>query len=322
MPTTTTTGTTVGDMLVDTTVQTANLMYSLTGGVYDTWAGGPNNLNIVQFTTPYSNAYFNGWGIYFGPGLETDDVIAHEWGHGYTDTMNNLIYYSHSGALNEAFSDIIGESIDILNKDTADSNIRRTPGTCVDSEASNRWGMGEESSLGIIRDMYEPECKVDPSHHRHPYFHWYYCFAASDGYGVHSNSGVMNKVFSIMVDSGLQTVTGKNYGTHGTRKFKPIGITRALNLIVNAYADLSSGATFQEAALAIESQCELLKTGTVYNPVIKNKKLKVGGSSFASDRICKKAIKIVKAAYMFEDPPTKEDCTRYCNAFPSDYDCF
>ena len=47
--------------------------------------------------------------------LATDDVIAHEWTHVYTYYANNLVYQWQPGALNEAFSDIFGETVDLLN---------------------------------------------------------------------------------------------------------------------------------------------------------------------------------------------------------------
>ena len=53
--------------------------------------------------------------IHIGDGLASEcnpfagafDVIAHELAHGVTSTSSGLIYRDESGALNEAFSDII-----------------------------------------------------------------------------------------------------------------------------------------------------------------------------------------------------------------------
>ncbi len=103
-----------------------------------------------------ANAYFDGfWGINFGSGFVYDDVVAHEWAHG------------ESGAMNEAYSDIYGESVDILNKDTSDSSILRSaPQKCTVTEGGTdtgaRWIMGEDTSIGSLRDMYFPECFEDP----------------------------------------------------------------------------------------------------------------------------------------------------------------
>jgi Zn-dependent metalloprotease len=51
----------------------------------------------------------------FGMHLTADDVVAHEWTHVYTYYTNGLIYQWQPGALNEAYSDIFGETVDLLN---------------------------------------------------------------------------------------------------------------------------------------------------------------------------------------------------------------
>ena len=43
-------------------------------------------------------------------GVTSDDVVAHEWGHAYTQFTHNLIYQWQPGALNESYSDIWGEA--------------------------------------------------------------------------------------------------------------------------------------------------------------------------------------------------------------------
>ena len=51
----------------------------------------------------------------YGTGLAVDDIIGHEWVHLYTYFTHGLIYAWQPGALNEAYSDIFGETIDWLN---------------------------------------------------------------------------------------------------------------------------------------------------------------------------------------------------------------
>ena len=48
-------------------------------------------------------------------GVTSDDVVAHEWGHAYTEYTSGLIYQWQPGALNEAYSDIWGETVDMIN---------------------------------------------------------------------------------------------------------------------------------------------------------------------------------------------------------------
>lgn len=78
------------------------------------------------------NASWNGTFISFCPGTTTDDVTAHEWGHAYTEHTHNLIYAWQPGALNEAYSDIWGETVDRLNGRGGDTpDDARTDGVCT-----------------------------------------------------------------------------------------------------------------------------------------------------------------------------------------------
>ncbi|HZI88248.1 MAG TPA: M4 family metallopeptidase, partial [Pyrinomonadaceae bacterium] len=64
---------------------------------------------------PCPNAWWNGTTTNYCPELDADDVVTHEWTHAYTQFTHGLIYSYQSGALNESWSDIFGESIDLLN---------------------------------------------------------------------------------------------------------------------------------------------------------------------------------------------------------------
>jgi len=67
------------------------------------------------------NASWNGVFISFCPGTTTDDVTAHEWGHAYTEYTHGLIYQWQPGALNESYSDIWGETLDLINNRGTDT---------------------------------------------------------------------------------------------------------------------------------------------------------------------------------------------------------
>lgn len=61
------------------------------------------------------NANWNGATTNYCNGVTSDDVVSHEWGHAYTEYTSNLIYQWQPGALNESYSDIWGETVDMLN---------------------------------------------------------------------------------------------------------------------------------------------------------------------------------------------------------------
>ena len=68
----------------------------------------------------YNNAYWNGSQMAYGDGDGSSfiefpgdlDVVGHELSHGVTDATSDLIYQNESGALNEAFSDMMGTAIE------------------------------------------------------------------------------------------------------------------------------------------------------------------------------------------------------------------
>jgi hypothetical protein len=77
------------------------------------------------------NANWNGVTTNYCNGVTADDVVAHEWGHAFTQYTHGLIYAYQSGALNESYSDIWGETVDFLNGQGTDSpDVVRPAGAC------------------------------------------------------------------------------------------------------------------------------------------------------------------------------------------------
>ncbi|GAA2144198.1 hypothetical protein GCM10009844_17470 [Nocardioides koreensis] len=71
------------------------------------------------------NANWNGVTTNYCDGVTSDDVVAHEWGHAYTEYTSGLIYQWQPGAMNEGYSDIWGETLDLINnrEDEEEGNI-------------------------------------------------------------------------------------------------------------------------------------------------------------------------------------------------------
>jgi len=143
------------------------------------------------------NARWNGSYTAYCTGTAADDVVAHEWGHAYTDYASDLVYAWQSGALNESASDVWGETIDLINgyQDAGEDLSPRS--ACGDSD---RWRMGEDASAfgGAIRDLWNPNCNGDPG----KVSDIQYVCASGDSGGVHSNSGVPNHLYALLVDGG------------------------------------------------------------------------------------------------------------------------
>lgn len=186
---------------------------------------------------PYQNAFWNGDQMVYGNGFSVaDDVDAHELTHAVTERTANLFYYMQSGALNESFSDMFGETVDLTN----------TGGT--DSPAV-RWKLGEDvPGSGAIRDMMNPGTFFDPAKVSDVN---YYCGGGDSG-GVHLNSGVPNHFYALLVDGGTYNgsiVTG-------------LGLTKAGKIAYRALTQyLASGSGFADAANAFKQSCtDLLGT--------------------------------------------------------------
>jgi vibriolysin len=70
----------------------------------------------VHYGRKYANAYWSGLAMYFGDGDDTHyptvalDIASHEVAHGYTQEHSGLSFNDQSGAINEAFSDMAGET--------------------------------------------------------------------------------------------------------------------------------------------------------------------------------------------------------------------
>nr|WP_275944485.1 M4 family metallopeptidase [Nocardioides albus] len=83
------------------------------------------------------NANWNGETTNYCSGVTSDDVVAHEWGHAYTEHTSGLIYQWQPGALNEAYSDMWGNTLDIINtRENTTDDVARTAGTCSTSTRS------------------------------------------------------------------------------------------------------------------------------------------------------------------------------------------
>ncbi|HID22916.1 MAG TPA: hypothetical protein EYP14_11025, partial [Planctomycetaceae bacterium] len=99
---------------------------------------------------PYQNAFWSTQyqQMVFGSGYASaEDVVGHELTHAVTSNESKLFYYMQSGAINESFSDIWGEFIEL---------------TYNAGPAADRWKLGEDLPAGALRDMKNPPAMGDP----------------------------------------------------------------------------------------------------------------------------------------------------------------
>lgn len=154
----------------------------------------------VHYSSRYNNAFWNGSFMTYGDGdgtnftpLVTIDIAGHEITHGVTERTAGLIYSNESGALNESMSDVFGSMVE-----------RYAYG-----ESANTWKIGEQAftpsiSGDALRYMDNPHlagnsgftADDDPDHYTERYT------GTSDNGGVHTNSGICNKVFYMVAKGG------------------------------------------------------------------------------------------------------------------------
>ena len=220
------------------------------------------HFDLVAFGYPsQSNAFWDGQRMTYGDGgngltpLTALDICGHEITHGLTTNTADLIYQDESGALNESFSDIFGNSIEIVARPT-----------------QNSWQMGEDMNW-VIRDMSNPNNNNDPD----TYFgtDWQPLGGADNG-GVHSNSGVQNFWYYLLVNGGTGTNdNGDSYTVNG------IGLSDAGKVAFrNLTVYLTQSSQFADARFyAIQSAIDLFGACTPEVQAVTNAWYAVGVGS-------------------------------------------
>lgn len=201
------------------------------------------HFDLVEYGYPNNdNAFWNGSVMTYGDGtsfspLTCIDVVAHEIGHAVTENTANLVYSYESGALNEAFSDIYGVSVEYFADPTKDT-----------------WVLGEEIG-GPIRSLINPNAYGQPDTYLGT--NWY--TGTGDNGGVHYNSGVLNHWFYILtVGKSGTNDNGDSYNVSG------IGIDKAAAIAYRTESVyLSSNSQYADArTYAIQSAIDLYGAGS------------------------------------------------------------
>jgi Zn-dependent metalloprotease len=250
-------------------------LYQNTFG-YESFDGaGAKMITVENYVDPKPdycpNANWNGSRINMCPGAEADDVVSHEWGHAYTQYTNGLIYQWQSGALNESYSDVWGETIDLINGrndgDEGDITTPRPVGLCSTHSAPTPLvtinapsGIAKDCLTGgylgprplptITSDVVIPSDVADEGG------------STTDGCSTYDNPGAaVGKI--VMVDRGLCTFVqkaevAKDAGAAaliiGNRDESPVGFSSADDTLVPTVSiGLTDRETIRSAIAAGES---------------------------------------------------------------------
>lgn len=175
-------------------------------------------------------------GVQYKPFAGALDVAAHELTHGLTDYSSGLIYQNESGALSEAFSDIIATSVEFFFQPAGSG-----PGRAD-------YLLGEDVANPPIRSMANPMQFGDPDHYAIRFT------GTGDNGGVHINSGIPNHAFYLAIEGGVNRVSGQQVQGVGSANREQIekAFYRAFVFM------LGSNATFSNArAATIQAAREL-----------------------------------------------------------------
>jgi thermolysin len=200
----------------------------------------------------FTNAFYLGDGVmYYGDGLPANvrlggqrvnylagalDIVAHELTHGVTDYSSRLIYQGESGALNEAFSDIMSTSVEFY----------------FQGGRADYLGGEDAFTPGGIRSLQNPTAYGDPDHYSIRYT------GTADNGGVHTNSGIANHAFYLAIEGGRHRLGASVQGVGAANRDQ---IERAFYRGFTSF--LAPSATFSQArAATIQAARELSGAGS------------------------------------------------------------
>ena len=208
---------------------------------------GMTMISTVHYQQHLDNAFWNGEQMVYGDGDGTTtrnysgaiDVVAHELTHGVTEFTSNLIYQDESGALNESFSDIMGTSVEFF-----------AAANGLDPSAGPDWFLGEDVMLSPdeapgFRNMADPAEDGDPDHYSERQI-W-----GGDNGGVHTNSGIPNHAYYLLVNGGSNAGEARGH-PHSGPVVTGVGLAIAEQIFYLAFTGLPEDATMCNARLATQ----------------------------------------------------------------------
>jgi bacillolysin len=232
----------------------------------DAWNGvdgnGADFTSVVRYNKALggSNSYWTGNRAVFEGGMaQADDVVAHEFTHGFIDHTAGLFNYYQSGAIAESIADVFGEFMD------------QTNGNGTDTDAV-KWQFGEDSSRGTFRSFNNPPDFGQPDHMTSSL----YSTSAADNGGIHINSGINNKAAYLLVDggtfyNGTSTITVTGIGLAKTARIYTQAVERYLtsgsdyldlyNALYQACTDLN-GIQVKDGSHILQADCQSVRKAT------------------------------------------------------------
>ena len=119
------------------------------------------------------------------------DVVAHELTHGVTEFSSRLEYRNESGALNEAFSDMMAVATEFFYQPVG-NGLRQADYLILE----------DVITPGGVRSLSNPSVFGDPDHYS------IRSRTTTDNGGVHTNSGIPNHAYYLAIEGGRNRISG------------------------------------------------------------------------------------------------------------------
>jgi thermolysin len=209
---------------------------------------GYSNEDILVFGEGLPAGYYlSDTGQYVDYFVAALDIVAHEYSHGVTGYTSNLIYRNESGALNEAFSDIMGIATKFYFQPAGSGLLQADYVGGKETERPFRPGSGYGD-----RNMANPSASGDPDNYSKRYT------GTSDNGGVHTNSTIASHAFYLAIEGGTNRTSGQTVtGVGGANRDK------IEKVFFRGFTTLTSNATFSLArAKTIQAARDLYGTGS------------------------------------------------------------
>ena len=263
---------------------------------------GMNLTTVVHLGSNYSNGYWDGSKVNLGDGSGvaatgdnyecSDDWLAHEFTHGYTQFTCALQYLNESGALNEAFSDIFAAFITgdwLVFEDAWLKASAPAWRNMIDPTNGGQW---DNSSLATAQaSVFAGHC---PSHYSVRFtLSW-------DNGGVHVNSGIINNLFYLLTIGGTHTVSGITVtGIGQSAAEQMLFRCMSVNLVGNPTANFLD---FREAML--DACLDLFPTDLVKLSQVKNafNAVGIGPDIYVRDNLADSGAEPFGGSYLWASP--------------------
>jgi Zn-dependent metalloprotease len=171
-------------------------------------------------------------GAHVGPWAGALDIVAHELMHLVTNLSSGLGARNEAGALNEAFSDIMGTAVEFFFHEPGDGPLKAD------------YLIGEDVTdtpiAGLNRSLADPQRFGDPDHNSN------YSFDRADNGGVHTNSLIVSHAYYLAVEGGTNRTSGM--AVEGVGRARMVEMTEVFYRTFRNV--LSSNATFSQARAA------------------------------------------------------------------------